>query len=135
MIERLLEIPPDTARLGEVRELVDGAALDAGFGERERFQIRLAVSEAVTNAIRHGSPDAERDRIEVRCRAEQGGLAVYVRDRGRFGPRGDSYARSGIGGRGLAFMGTLMDEVDVRIEDSGTVLRLAKRPGQARADS
>jgi anti-sigma regulatory factor (Ser/Thr protein kinase) len=91
-----------------------------------RYQVKLAMSEAVTNAIQHGS-SAPEDRIEIAAVPEPEGLAFEVRDTGRFIPRvmrGDEMAESG---RGLDFMRLLMDDVQLHPSDDGTLLRFTKR--------
>ncbi len=125
--ERRLEIPARLSRLAEVRRFADAAATDFGFTREERYSIRLAVTEAVTNAVRHGS-SSEDDRVEVRAAEESGALAFYVADRGRFVPRMAISDDLPERGRGLEFMTRLMDEVEVRPSPDGTVIRFAKLP-------
>src|SRR5918998_983275 len=84
-VERRLEIPANLRRLAEVRRFADAAAADFGFGRDDCYSIRLAVTEAVTNAVRHGSSSKD-DPVEVRAADEEGALTFYVRDRGRFIP-------------------------------------------------
>jgi serine/threonine-protein kinase RsbW len=121
-------IAADLARLKDARDFADRAAQAFGFAEELRYQIKLAMSEAVANAIQHGSSSAA-DRIDLSAADEGGTLAFYVSDSGTFiprmAPRGDLPER----GRGLEFVGQLMDEVDVRPGSDGTVLRFAKRLG------
>ena len=126
--ERRLEIPARLDRLGEVRHFADDAASEFGFTPSERYLIRLALTEAVTNAVRHGS-SSEEDPVEVRTAPEGGALAFYVSDTGRFVPR-DAQGEEELPeqGRGLAFLVQLMDEVEVRPSPGGTVIRFAKRP-------
>ena len=85
------------------------------------------MSEAVTNAIQHGSPSPS-DPIKIGIAQEGGALVFEVRDTGRFRPRvrrrGGELSESG---RGLEFMRVLMDEVDLRPGDGGTLMRFAKR--------
>ena len=120
-------IRADLARLREARGFADEAARAFGLDGDARYQVKLAMSEAVTNAIQHGS-SSPGDRITLTAVEEAGALAFYVADTGRFvprvAPRGDLPER----GRGLEFMRIVMDEVDVRPGRDGTVLRFAKRP-------
>lgn len=118
--------------LREVREFIDAAAANAGFPEEERFQIKVAVSESVSNAIEHGSPRGAADRITVACGSEDGEFVVSVTDRGRFrlpvGAAGDPLER----GRGLAFMSHLMDSIEITPAEDGTSVRLVRRLPAAR---
>jgi anti-sigma regulatory factor (Ser/Thr protein kinase) len=126
------ELRADLARVKEARDFADSCAIDFGFPGNERYQLRLAMSEAVTNAIQHGSSSAS-DPIWLAAADEGGALAFYVRDTGRFIPRvtrGDSMPESG---RGLEFMRRLMDEVDLTPGDDGTLVRFSKRRADDRA--
>jgi anti-sigma regulatory factor (Ser/Thr protein kinase) len=128
--DREFSIPADLARLPEVRRWADEAAGDFGFGEPERYQIKMAASEAVANAVEHGS-SSPADQIGLRVRNEGGALAFYVTDTGRFVPRIAPRGSMPERGRGLAFMGQLMDDVDLRPGPEGTVIRFAKRLGSS----
>jgi serine/threonine-protein kinase RsbW len=121
-----LTLPADLSRLPDARNWADEAAGAFGFDEMVRYQIKMAMSEAVANAVEHGSSSSE-DEIHLRAVAEADALAFYVRDSGKFipriSPRGDMPER----GRGLAFLGQLMDEVDIKPSQNGTILRFCKR--------
>jgi anti-sigma regulatory factor (Ser/Thr protein kinase) len=115
----------DVARLKEARDFAERCAADFGLGEDDRYQVRLAISEAVTNAIQHGSSSSS-DPIRICCAEEAGALVFEVTDTGRFRPR----VRRGVlpeSGRGLEFMRLIMDEVDLRPGADGTLLRISKR--------
>jgi anti-sigma regulatory factor (Ser/Thr protein kinase) len=119
-------ISADVTRLKEARDFAERCAADFGLGADDQYQVKLAISEAVTNAIQHGSSSSS-DPIEIRVVEEAGALVFEVSDTGRFRPR----VRRGImpeSGRGLEFMRLLMDEVDLRPGTQGTLLRISKRP-------
>jgi anti-sigma regulatory factor (Ser/Thr protein kinase) len=121
-------IRADLARLKEARDFAERAAEDFGFDLSGCYQLKLAMSEAVTNAIQHGSA-SEEDPIDLRVEEEGGALAFYVKDTGRFlekPPAEDAFPENG---RGLEFMRRLMDDVELRPGEDGTLLRFAKRPG------
>jgi serine/threonine-protein kinase RsbW len=124
--ERELSISADLARLAEARAFAETAASDFGFDDTDRYQIKMAMSEAVANAIEHGSRGPG-DPIWLTAREEAGALTFYVRDNGSFIPRMAPRGAMPERGRGLAFMTQLMDEVDVRPGPEGTVLRFSKR--------
>jgi anti-sigma regulatory factor (Ser/Thr protein kinase) len=119
-------ITAELQRLPEIRSFADTCANAYGFDEEVRYQIKMAASEAVANAVEHGSHGPS-DQVRVRAVDEGGLLAFYVSDNGSFvsriAPRGALPER----GRGLAFLGQLMDEVDIRPGPTGTTLRFAKR--------
>src|SRR4051794_34313607 len=59
-------ITADLARLPEVRSFADSCAASFGFGDDIRYQIKMAMSEAVANAVEHGSPTPG-DSVRVRA--------------------------------------------------------------------
>jgi anti-sigma regulatory factor (Ser/Thr protein kinase) len=118
-------IRADVTRLKEARDFAERCAADFGLGEDARYQVRLAISEAVTNAIQHGSSSPS-DPIRITVAEESDALVFEVADTGRFRPR----VRRGPlpeSGRGLEFMRLVMDDVDLRPGADGTLLRFTKR--------
>ena len=124
--DRVLRIPAQLVRLADVRAFIEDAGRELGLGPSDRYALRLAVTEAVTNAVRHGSP-SDQDEVEVRAAVEGDALAIYIADSGRFVPRVALPEELAERGRGLDFMDQLMDEVEIRPSPRGTVVRLAKR--------
>jgi serine/threonine-protein kinase RsbW len=116
----------DLNRLKEARDFADDAAAEFGFDADARYEVKLALSEAVTNAIQHGSRTPE-DPIRIVVAEEAGALVFEVLDTGTFVPRVIRRGALPEGGRGLEFMRLLMDEVDLRPGRGGTLLRMAKR--------
>jgi anti-sigma regulatory factor (Ser/Thr protein kinase) len=116
----------DLNRLKEARDFAEEAAAEFGFGLDARFEVKLAVSEAVTNAIRHGSSTPD-DPIRIVASEQSGALVFEVLDTGHFVPRVVRRGDIPESGRGLEFMRVLMDEVDLRAGRQGTLLRMAKR--------
>ena len=118
----------DLALLKEARDFAELAAEDFGFDSSGTYQLKLAMSEAVTNAIQHGST-SEEDPIELRVVVEDEALAFYVKDTGSFETAAPEVDNESLaeGGRGLQFMRRLMDDVDIRPGEDGTLLRFAKR--------
>ncbi len=123
--ERELEIDADFASMPDVRAFADAAAQDAGFGQEARYGIKSAFGEAVANAIEHGSKPG--DTIHLWARVEDDSLVLSVHDSGMFIPRVEPRGELPERGRGLAFMGEMMDEVQVHPSREGTLVRLAKK--------
>jgi len=119
---RELVLHADLSSLKQARDWATEVAGDFGLPEDDHFQVTLAMSEAVTNAIIHGSC-SERDIVRLAARVEHGLLVFEVVDRGV----GAEPERLAEGGRGLELVGLVMDEVELRREQRGTVLRFAKR--------
>ena len=123
---RKLSIPARLERLHEVREFVDQATAQAGFDDPSRYEIKLAVNEAVTNAIRHGSQSAE-DRVDLEIADRGDELFFCVADTGLFVHRFELPRELPERGRGLSFIAELMDGLEVRPEYEGTRICFTKR--------
>jgi anti-sigma regulatory factor (Ser/Thr protein kinase) len=119
-------IRAELGRVKEARDFADRMAAEFGFDEDARYQVKLAVSEAVTNAIQHGS-SSPHDHVRIVVGEEAGALVFEVFDSGRFVPRVMRRGEMPESGRGLEFMRLMMDEVDLRTGREGTLLRLSKR--------
>jgi anti-sigma regulatory factor (Ser/Thr protein kinase) len=119
-------IKAELDRLKEARDFAERAAAEFGFDEDGRYQVKLAVSEAVTNAIEHGS-ESPADAVRIAVGEESCALVFEIVDRGRFVPRVSRHGEAPSGGRGLEFMRLMMDEVDLDPSREGTRVRLVKR--------
>ena len=118
----------DLGLLKEARDFAARAAVDFGLGEGACYDVKVAMSEAVTNAIQHGS-SSPADPIRIAIMAEGQALVFEVLDTGRFRPRVMRRGELSESGRGLEFMRVLMDEVDLRPSRGGTLMRFIKRLG------
>ena len=122
-------LPSRASALTEARRFVDQHAVRAGFSAMARDEISLAVTEAVSNAVRYGSPAGESDTVELSVAEEGPHLIITVRDHGQpFSPPTPSLpdpAAFAEHGRGLFLMQQLMDEVRFS-RDDGTVVRMTK---------
>lgn len=118
---------PDTCR--RVRNNVAAFARDMGFSALAVDDIKLAVGEAVSNAVRHGS--VQDDSIDVRCRNEAGTMSVTLRYPSRsFDPDSvppPTYASAPEGGMGIHFMKLVMDRVGYNFKDGYTELTIQKK--------
>lgn len=128
------ELPADPALLASARADVTAMLEPLGMPEGVLFDVRVAVGEALANAVRHGSAGGA-DTIEVTVTAFGDRVVIDVADSGA-GFSGvaecstDPYATSG---RGVMFMRALMDRVDfVCRPEKGTSVRLVKHLGPDR---
>jgi anti-sigma regulatory factor (Ser/Thr protein kinase) len=119
-------IPADLELLKEARDFAARAAEDFGLNEGACYDVKVAMSEAVTNAIQHGSSSPQ-DPIRILVMAEGPSLVFEVLDTGRFRPRVMRRGELSESGRGLEFMRVLMDEVHLRPGKGGTLMRFIKR--------
>lgn len=134
-----LKIPASSEWVRVARLTVAGAASRLAFGIDDIEDIKLAVAEAINNAIVHAPlPDTASGQPVVTVRAEVAvdGLHISVTDEGRMEddiPVHDSEPRQGEdnlpeGGLGLLLIRSLMDEVSHEGgPDSDTTLHMFKR--------
>jgi serine/threonine-protein kinase RsbW len=120
-----IEFPATPDHLQKAREYVDDIAISFGFDEDARYDLKLAATEAVSNAIRHGAR-SERDTVSVSAAEGSGMLTFCVSDHGTFLTNVDDVDPLPEQGRGLAFIAHLMDQVCIRTGDDGTVVRFSK---------
>ncbi|HEY8449269.1 MAG TPA: anti-sigma F factor [Bacillota bacterium] len=120
--------------VGLVRLAVAVFASQLPFAVHEIDEIKVAVSEAVTNAVVHAYPEGG-GIVEVRAQIGEDGLTVIVRDEG-IGIADLELARqNGYSsdperlGMGFYFMEELMDSVEVESQPGrGTRVVLRRRP-------
>jgi PAS domain S-box-containing protein len=106
--------PARASELASVRRVLRARLEAAGLRSEQVGVIAVAVSEAATNAIEHAYGPME-GWFEVEADVGSDAVEVTVRDGGRW----RSKARGG-GGRGLALIGRLMDEFELRRTPTGT---------------
>lgn len=125
--ERSISIPSNISNLAEARRFVAETAAECGFSEDDIYAIKLAAGEAVANAVEHGSPDGESNRVTITCLCKKSNFLVIVKDEGRFkkrvpGPTGEDNYR----GRGIPLMLAVMDKVTIDEKSDGTRVTLTK---------
>jgi anti-sigma regulatory factor (Ser/Thr protein kinase) len=126
LAQQALRLPADPSQLAVAREFADDAAARFGFDEVDRYQFKLAVSEAVANAIEHGRPYPD-GTIALQLMEEGDLLTMEVYDAGRFTTNLVEEGALPERGRGLAFMTVFVDELDIVRADDHTAVRLSKR--------
>jgi serine/threonine-protein kinase RsbW len=133
--EKSFEMPIDVNQLSPTREQVCSELRPLGFPESSLFDMKVALGEALANALRHGVIKPDEGEIRVRVAAYDDRVIIEVQDNGpgfdgNHAAEHDLYAPSG---RGVMFMQALMDRVEFeRVDTGGTLVRLVKhRPGRA----
>lgn len=111
------------------RRRVAAQAEACGLAGPALFDLLLAVGEALANAVKHGSPRFEADRVHARVGLLEGAVVVEVLDQGRgFGAsRISPPAAFEAGGRGIPFMRALVDDLRFEFTERGTRVLLVKR--------
>lgn len=120
--------PSTPESVGDIRNAIAQLAHSGGFHEEKVEAIRLAVSEAATNAVLHAYSDHS-GTINVAAEIEAGGvLRVLIADEGRgMLPHRES---DGLG-LGLPIITTMADHVDITspIGNRGTEVHMRFHPG------
>jgi anti-sigma regulatory factor (Ser/Thr protein kinase) len=119
-------LPPAPESAQQARAIIRDVAGELRLDRTTTFDLMLATTEALANAIEHGEPCDPRG-IRLRIEDVDGGLGVEVRDCGDSSGPLFSSKRSGEGGRGLPIIAALMDGVDVSTGADATRVRFAKR--------
>jgi serine/threonine-protein kinase RsbW len=124
-----LDARPENLAL--TRLALAGVAANAGAPRDVVADLKLAVTEACTNAIKHAYGEGGAGTIVVRYRGEPGMLSIEVEDSGSgFEPSAlaEATERNGAGnGMGLMIIRVLTDELEISNTGSGTRLTLVKR--------
>lgn len=128
-----LVCPSRSQNVGLCRVAVATFAANLGFSVAEIEEIKVAVSEAVSNVVIHAYPSQEGE-IDLHCEDVEGTLEVVVRDRG-IGIKDVQKARQASYssdpermGLGFAFMESFSDEFTVEsAPGEGTLITMRKR--------
>jgi serine/threonine-protein kinase RsbW len=126
-----LKIPAKAEWVAVARLAVAAVASRLRFSVDEIEDVKLAIAEACTNCIQHGS---DSDQIEITCEAMSTELRLTVRDRGvalHLESVESEKERFGDGGRteelGVFLIRALMDSVEYSVDPrEGTELIMTK---------
>ncbi len=129
-----VRIPGQLEQLERIDRMGAEVCARAGFDEDECSQFTLAVIEAGTNAIQHGSRGDPAKEVEIVFTLLPDRLEVRVTDQGPgFDPTKVSTDVTSpehlldARGRGIFIMRSCCDDVDYEFGASGTTCRLVKR--------
>jgi serine/threonine-protein kinase RsbW len=123
----------DPAEARRVQEQIEGALRSCQFSDRDIFSIKLALEEALVNAIKHGNQMDRSKNVHVSYRVDCRRFEVEVTDEGPGFDPGDVPDPTAVenlerpSGRGLMLMRHYMTEV--RYDGSGNTVFMAKQLG------
>ena len=121
-----LDLPADAEQVVIARHVVAALAESLRFSQTLIEDVKLAVTEACTNVVRHAYAPCGDGRLRIAAAAKEDALEVRVIDDGSgisLGPRLD-----GPGGLGLPLMAALTKDLAIERSGaggSGTVIRMS----------
>lgn len=125
-----MEIASNPQYVSVIRLTTSGIANKIGFCLEDIEDIKVAVSEACTNAIKHSLDN----KFSVEYTIFENGLTITIIDSGK-GYDVDSIDVPNLeepkeSGLGLFIIQSLMDEVDIKSDiDNGTIIKMTKYLG------
>lgn len=131
-----MKIPSKAEYVGIIRLTLSGIASRMGFSYDEIEDLKIATSEAVTNAVQHAYQSAEDGDVLIGFAIFEDRLEIIVSDRGQTFDLDQVRGETGPyqnteetnvevlreGGLGLYLIETLMDQVRIHQQDGVTVL-------------
>ncbi len=128
-----LKIRPALDELQQITAAVEDLALRENWSQDLEFKVNLVLDELSVNIVNYGG---EVSMIEVSLSSEEESVTIEITDDGQpFDPLNDAVEpdtsapidERPIGGLGLYFVRTMMDEMHYRREQGKNFLALAKR--------
>jgi anti-sigma regulatory factor (Ser/Thr protein kinase) len=126
-------LPATSASAGAARSIVRKAAAEAGLEGEPAWDLMVASTEAVNNAVQHGEawPNGCVLFVTEPCPR---GLRVEVCDLGKFDSALEPAPLDATSGRGMQIIAALVDRLEVRNGDGTTVVRFEKHRGTASSE-
>jgi anti-sigma regulatory factor (Ser/Thr protein kinase) len=131
--ESWLPATPESVATARATVLEAGSGL-RGLDESALWELTLATSEAVANAIQHGEGCREpadscdpRGAILLVVESEAEGLFVEVSDCGRFSAGMQALDLDSVGGRGIPIIAAVVDHLELLPTPDRTRIRFGKR--------
>jgi serine/threonine-protein kinase RsbW len=125
------KIPSDTAKGREVQERIVGTMEQRGFSPRDVFGVRLALEEALVNAIKHGNKMDLEKTVHVDWWVSDNHVRIEIEDEGKgfdVGDVPDPTDEENLdkpGGRGIMLMRSFMSLIEYN--ETGNRLTMEKR--------
>jgi len=111
----------DPARLSTLRSTLRRWLEDHDVNEAQVRDLVLAAGELATNVCIHAHPQGD-GLLQLSAELDGGLLRLSVRDSGRWQPELDRG-----GGRGLAIVRSLVDDVSIETDESGTFVTITAK--------
>lgn len=128
-----LSFPAKPDYLLLARLALSGLAREVSMSEEVLADLKLAVTEACGNAVRHAYPGGERGDVTVSYVVSKSVLEMIVEDQGT-GLEGRGIADEPVSapvesGMGISIIRAIVDDLDIHAgaDGRGTVVRMSKR--------
>ena len=125
-------LPATPASARAARSIVREAAAEAGLEDHLVWDLMLASTEAVNNAVQHGKPWPN-DCVLFATEPCPRGLRVEICNLGSFDSALEPAALEATSGRGMQIIAALVDRFEVRNGDGRTLVGFEKHRGRAPA--
>ena len=128
-------IPSDTEAGQAVQERIVSRLESLEYSMRDVFGVRLALEEALVNAIKHGNGLDPDKTVRVNCLIEDDLLRVEIEDQGpgfNMGDVPDPTAEENLErpcGRGIMLIKSFMTSVEYNAKGNRVVLEKKRSPG------
>jgi len=129
-----LHVASDLAEVRRVQDLVEAALQANRFGETDQFAVKLAVEEALVNAIKHGNQLDPDKRVRVQYSVDEELFRIQITDEGAgFNPEdlpdptADDFLERPCG-RGVLLIRSFMTTVDFLGRGNEVVMSKVKTP-------
>jgi len=119
-------LPAAPASAPEARAIVRAAASELRLDRSTTWDLMLATTEAVANAVEHGKPCDPRG-IYLGLEERDGTIGIEVRDCGGFPAEPRTGKPDQQGGRGIPIIAAIMDKLEVAPSRNITRVRFEKR--------
>ena len=127
MVRRESWLPAAPEGVPRARAIVRELAAELRLDRATTWELMLATTEAFANAVEHGKACGRRG-VLLRAEAGDGRVGVEVRDCGGRFPAARAFAKShGEGGRGIAIIQAITDQLEVVPDTGSTRVRFEKR--------
>ena len=130
-------IPSELQAAERIQERIISVLEGLEYPMRDVFGMRLALEEAIVNAIKHGNKMDPKKTVSIRCEIDSNRICVQVEDQGPgFSPTDvpDPTCEENLekpGGRGIMLMKAFMTKVEYNDRGNRVTLEKARDPAEA----
>lgn len=140
-----MKVPAKAEYVGVVRLSISGIANRMGFSYEDIEDLKIAISEAITNAVTHAYDDGDEGEVTIGFGVYEERLEIMVADHGGsfkldeikdgIGPYKSTESVENLreGGFGLFLINTLMDKVQIN-NNYGVIVLMTKYLNETEVD-